>query len=362
MFIHPVLNMRARHLLPNLERQKLQTYGIDDCFQYLVQIQIQIQIQSKSFTNNYKHPETSFKNNKYKSGKGIRVRSISEIDNEGNLTTTYYNKEGTITNQPLDDIDLLNLNDNNVSETNSSNSKEVVSNQSFKARKIRKDLELVEDDNFNPEGLLNTNKSKLTKEGKSFIEKTKKRRAAPLVLSKYENPERNFFPVYSLKQRSIKGLKHTPEILRALDKNATQYDLLSPNDQAKVDFFITESLLDHHNTKIYDSAMGQAREPIFLGYNDGKGVNPYPIPNHIITFSRQPGISNLSYYITNYQAKQYQIDNFFSTNNTIINYKDLFGIDQTNIGPIFGKAINNTINGTSIDTINATSIDTNPEL
>ena len=101
----------------------------------------------------------------------------------------------------------------------------------------------------------------------------------------------------------------------------------------------------------------QGREPIAMILNRGKG--DYPIPNHIGTFERRPEICNYNSYISNYPAKDSQIERFNRGTNTSTTYEDLIGDSHTNIGPIFGESV---VTDDSAPTISSTVNDIDPEL
>ena len=203
-------------------------------------------------------------------------------------------------------------------------------------------LDIVHDDALTSEGTL-MNSGKLSTEGRNFVERTKARRSAPLLKSEVENPEKGFFPAYTPEQLAYKNY-HTLEIFAELKKNGTRYFELPETKQRLIDVTIVEALLKHPSTKIYDDAMGQGREPIFVAFNSGK--QDYSIPNHMATFDRRPEFK-YSHYITNYMGQDDQVEKFMASGNTSITYDDLSGNSQTNIGPVFG-ATNSSIS-TPID-------------
>nr|UVG41862.1 hypothetical protein [Navicula tsukamotoi] len=184
-----------------------------------------------------------------------------------------------------------------------------------------------------PEGDL-INSSELTSKGRSIIDKTKDRRAGPLLQSKYENKNKKFFPAYGMHQTANKD-KHTVQVLEKLGKNITKYNELSEFRQLQVDVTIVEDLLAHPQTELHMNVMGQAREPIALVLN--RGLGDYPLKNHIATFERRPEIAEYNSYITNYLAYDLQIQNFDMSNGTSITYQDLVGNSHINIGPVFGS-------------------------
>lgn len=94
------------------------------------------------------------------------------------------------------------------------------------------------------------------------------------------------------------------------------------------------------------NVMGQGREPIAMILNLGLGN--YPLQNHIGTFERRPEICKYNSYISNYLAKDAQIEGFDLSNSTSTTYEDLVGNSHTNIGPVFSK----TDSPTSAPTVN----------
>lgn len=124
-------------------------------------------------------------------------------------------------------------------------------------------------------------------------------------------------------------------MLEKLKKNITKYNELPENKQLQIDLTIVEGLLAHPDTELHMNVMAQGREPIAFVLN--RGLGNYPIPNHTATYERRPEISKYNAYITNYQANPKQMQAFDASNGTVINYEDLIGNVQTNIGPIFGK-------------------------
>jgi hypothetical protein len=143
----------------------------------------------------YKKSAPSLNNNIPKSGRGVRVRSLAKTDENGKMKTIYYNKDGQIIDAPpeskfLDDVGLANDGSPNPtdqqiqSETKSQT--ERVNNQNSRLTKARNNLTPVQENKLTPEGYF-VNPSKLTSKGRSVINKTKNRRAAPLLQSKYED-------------------------------------------------------------------------------------------------------------------------------------------------------------------------------
>ena len=144
------------------------------------------------------------------------------------METIYYNKDGQIIDGPakskfLDDVDLAsdvspNLTDRHIqSETKIQT--ETVHNQNSGLTKARNNLTPVQDDKLTPEGDF-VNPSQLTSKGRSIINKTKDRRAAPLLQSRYEDKDKEFLPAYGIQQVGNKD-KHTHEVLEKLGKNIT---------------------------------------------------------------------------------------------------------------------------------------------
>ena len=254
----------------------------------------------------YRRSAKALNNNKPKSGRGIRVRSIAKTDENGKMKTIYYNRDGQI---------------------------EEVHHQNSGLTKARNNLTPIEDDRLTPEGDF-VHPSQLTSKGRYVIDKTKNRRAAPLLQSKYEDKDKEFLPAYSIPQITKKD-NHTRQILEKLGKNLTQYDELPKNKQLEIDLTIVEELLAHPDTELHMNVMGQGREPIAMLLNRGLGT--YPLQNHIGTFERRPEICKYNPYITNYLANKNQIKAFDLSKNTSISYEDLVGNSHTNIGPIFGK-------------------------
>lgn len=294
-----------------------------------------------------------------KPGRGIRVRSIATTDENGESKTIYYDKDGQIIDGPdeskfLDDVDLVrddspNPTDQHIqSETKSQ--AEDAHNQNSELTKARNNLTPVKDDKLTSEGD-SINPSELTSKGRSVIDKTKDRRAAPLLQSRYEDRDKEFLPAYGIQQVANKN-KHTLEVLEKLGKNITKYNELPESKQLQIDLTIVEELLAHTDTELHMNVMGQGREPIALVLN--RGLGDYSLQNHIGTFERRSEISEYNPYISNYLAKDSQIKGFDLSSSTSITYEDLMGNSHTNIGPVFGK----TDSPTSAPTVN----DVNPEL
>ena len=141
-------------------------------------------------------------------------------------------------------------------------------------------------------------------------------------------------PAYSTEQVPRKE-KHGREILGQLKANMTQYNKISKHKQLQLNIDIVENLLAHPDTELHMNVMGQGREPIAFVLN--RGLGNYPLQNHIATFERRPEISEYNSYITNYIAKDGQIDDFDLSNSTVTTYEDLIGKSHTNIGPVFGE-------------------------
>lgn len=264
--------------------------------------------------------------NRPKSGRNIRVRSIANTDENGEIKTIYYDKDGQIIDEPAEDVDLASDGSQNLTEQHIQSE---TKNQNSGLTKARNNLTPVQD----AEGDL-VNPSQLTSKGRSVINKTK-----PLLQSKYEDRDKEFFPAYSLRQVEKKD-KHTLEVLENLNKNITKYNQLSENKQLQIDLTIVEGLLAHPDTELYMNVM------IAMVLN--RGMGNYSLQNHIGTFERRPEISKYNSYISNYLAKDQQIENFDLSNSTSIRYEDLVGNLQTNIGPVFGK----TDSPTSAPTVN----------
>ena len=197
----------------------------------------------------------------------------------------------------------------------------------------------------------------MTPAGRSFIDWTKNRQAGPLLQSRYENKDKEFFPAYSTKQLAEKN-KHTYEILQKLGKNVTKYNELSKNEKLRVDVTIVEELLGQSDSELYTNVIRQGREPISLVLN--RGLENYSLKNHIATFERRPEICEYNSYISNYISKKIQIENFDLSNSTSITYKNLIGDSYTNIGSFFGEIksptdtpiVNKTDSPTSVPTVN----------
>lgn len=277
-----------------------------------------------------------------KSGRGIRVRSIATTDENGELKIISYNKDGQIIDGPaeskfLDDVDLVsdgsqNPTDQQIqSETKSQT--EDVHNQNSGLTKARNNLTPVQDDKLTLEGDF-VNPSQLTPKGRSVIDKTKDRRATPLLQSMYQDNDKEFLPTYAIQQIANKE-KHTLEVLEKLEKNITKYNELPEDKQSQIGLTIVEGLLAHPDTELHMNVMGQGREPIAVVLN--RGLGNYPLPNHIATFERRPEICKYNSYISNYLAKPGQIEKFDASNSSSIPYEDLVGNSHTNIGPVFGE-------------------------
>ena len=284
----------------------------------------------------------SINDNIPKIGRGLRVRSIATTDENGEMKTIYYNKDGQIIDGPdeskfLNDVDLArdgspNPTDQHIqSETKSQ--AEDAHNQNSRLTKARNNLTPVKDDKLTSEGDF-INPSELTPKGRSDVDNTKDRRAAPLLQSRYEDRDKEFLPAYSIQQVVNKD-KHTLEVLEKLGKNITKYNELPEAKQLQIDLTIVERLLAHPDTELHMNVMGQGREPIALVLN--RGLGNYPLKNHIGTFERRPEICEYNPYISNYLGKDSQIKGFDLSNSTSISYEDLVGNSHTNIGPVFGK-------------------------
>lgn len=211
---------------------------------------------------------------------------------------------------------------------------ETVHNKNSSLIKARNSLTPVQDNNLTPEGYF-VNPSQLTSNGRYVINKTKDRRVSPLLQSRYEEKNKEFLPVYSIRQLENKN-KHTIEALKELGRNITKYNKLPKDKSLKVDLTIVEELLAHPDTELYMNVMGQGREPIVMVLNRGRGN--YPFMNHIGTFERRSEISKYNAYISNYLATPKQIKNFDASKSSSITYQDLTGNSHTNIGSVFGKS------------------------
>lgn len=247
------------------------------------------------------------------------------------------NKNKQKLNQPdkskfVNDENLENsINPNNKSET-TNEIKKVNNANTGLIHQVRKNLIVVEDKNLTSDGNF-TNRSQLTSKGLYFVDNTKDRRAGPLLQSKFEGTDKQFLPVYSLKQIELKN-KHALELLEKLNKNITKYNELPAIKRWQLDISTMEKLIAHPDTELYSNVMGQGREPIFLVLN--RGLGNYTFPNHIGTFERNE-MYNYNVYITNYILSREQMKNFDASKNSSIIYQDLFGNSHLNIGPIIGK-------------------------
>ena len=326
---------------PNLRRRLLSIPGSDSHSRQQIP------------NSGYKKSAPSMNDNIPKSGKGLRVRSIAKTDENGEMETIYYNKDEQIIDGPaeskfLDDEDLASDVSQNPTDPHiQSETKiqtETVHNQNSGLTKARNNLTPVQDDKLTAEGDF-VNPSQLTSKGRSIINKTKDRRAALLLQSRYEDKDKEFLPAYGIQQVVNKD-KHTLEALEKLGKNITKYIELPEDKQLQIDLTIVEGLLAHTDTELYMNVMGQGREPIAIVLN--RGLGDYPLTNHIGTFERRPEICKYNPYISNYLAKPRQIENFDASNSSSITYQDLVGNLHTNIGPVFGK----TASPTSAPTVN----------
>lgn len=297
-------------------------------------------------------------NNDPKTGRGIKVRSISmtndnneeeviRFDNETNLNDNYENK--------LEDLDSSvdnNINQNSTKEELNQTSTEIESNQTSKVKnvglkKAREKINVIKNDGnrITPEGdFVSPSQVKLTSEGRKYVDRTKLRRANPLVQSNFEDEEIRFYPAYSLNQSDVK-YDHTKKFLELIGKDVEQFESLPKIEQRKIAIDIVEKLLENPGTEIYSNAMGQGREPIFLALN--RGTEGYPVEHHAASFERRPEIWKYNSYISNYILKSNQVTRFDNSVNTTIDYKDLMGNSITNTGPIFGK--DKSINSLSKD-------------
>lgn len=278
----------------------------------------------------------SINDNIPKIGRGLRVRSIATTDENGEIKRNYYNKDGQIIDGPaeskfLDDVDLASDVSQNPTEIKSQSGDVHIQNSGL--IKARNNLTPVQDDKLTPEGDF-VNPSQLTSKGRSVIDKTKDRRAAPLLQSRYEGKDKEFLPAYGIQQIANKD-KHTLEVLEKLGKNITKYNELPEDKRLLIDLTVVEGLLAHPDTELYMNVMGQGREPIAMVLN--RGLGDYPLTNHIGTFERRPEICKYNSYISNYLAKPGQIEKFDASNSSSITYQDLVGNSHTNIGPVFGK-------------------------
>ena len=149
--------------------------------------------------------------------------------------------------------------------------------------------------------------------------------------SRYEGKDKEFLPAYGIQQ---------------IANNITKYNELPEDKRLIIDLTVVEGLLAHPDTELYMNVMGQGRKPIAMVLN--RGLGDYPLTNHIGTFERRPEICKYNSYITNYLAKEKQIEGFDITSSTSITYEDVFGNSHTNIGPVFGE----TNSSTSAPTVN----------
>jgi len=240
----------------------------------------------------YKKSAPLLNDNRPKSGRGLRIRSVAKTDENGEVKTIYYTKDGQIIDGPaeskfLNDVDLAsdgspNSTDQHI-QSETKNQTEDVHNQNSGLTKARNNLTPVQDDKLTPEGDF-VNPSQLTSKGRGIIKKTKNRRAAPLLQSSYEDRDKEFLPAYSLRQLAKKN-KHTLEVLEELGKNITKYNELPEDRQLQIDLTIVEGLLAHPDTELHMNVMGQGREPIAMILN--RGLGDYPLKNHIGTFERR---------------------------------------------------------------------------
>lgn len=193
-----------------------------------------------------------------------------------------------------------------------------------------------------PEGeLILKERLKLTVEGRKTDSATSGRRVSPLIKSDFEDVEKGFFPVTSVNQLVKKDYHRRGDILNELNVSLDEYNNLSQSSKLKVSFNILENLLKHPDTEIYNNSMAQYREPVFVILN--RGLGDYPIPNHAAIYERKPEIYNYNSYITDYQLKVPQVDKFDNSVNTTIEYKDSFGNQITNIGPVIGSMIEGVV-------------------
>ena len=268
----------------------------------------------------------------------IKVKSIATVDENGNPTTIYYDKDGNITNIPPEseffvNDDGVNLSsDSNSNLTDQSISSET-ENENSGLTKARNQLDLVTDDRLVAEGDV-LNPSRLTTEGRKVVDKTKTRRIASLVQSQFEDRENQVFPVYSI-QQILKKDEHIIQVLEKLNENITRYNELPLNNQAQVGINIVESLLAHPDTEFYPIAIAQSREPISIALNRGQGN--YSLKNHMATFERRPEICKYNPYISNYLLRDEQLENFDRSNNISTVYEDLVGNPHNETGPIIGS-------------------------
>ena len=145
---------------------------------------------------------------------------------------------------------------------------------------------------------------------------------------------------------------HTVQVLEKLNKNITKYNELPEFKQLQIDLTIVEELLAHPETELHINVMGQGREPIAVVLN--RGLGNYPLQNHIATFERRPEIAKYNSYITNYLAKERQIQDFDLSKRTSITYEDLVGNSHTNIGPVFGSSkIDPPTSAPTVDDVNS---------
>lgn len=296
---------------------------------------------------------TSLEDNNPKKGMRLRVRSMAKTNDDGETEIIRFDQNEKLneeTNKPAvlkdtDSSDNLSINPNEVEELSQEPTVEKA-NENSKVKnsgltQARKEVTVIDNDNtiIMPEGDF-TNPSRLSLEGKKFIERTKCRRSSELIQSMFEDEEKEFFPVYAPKQCVGKD-KHTPEILDKLKKNIQKYEQLPAEKKPSIHIYIVEKLLSHPDTEIHTNVMAQGREPVVVALNRGKGS--YPIENHIATFERRDEIWKLNPYITNYFLMPYQVENFDQSANTEINFEDIFGNSKVNIGPIIGDDMSDNI-------------------
>ena len=254
----------------------------------------------------------SVNENRPKPGNGIRVTSISKMNEEGETETTFYDKNGPITDQ----------------------SAKTKGGQGLtKARSRLTEVKNDEFDRLTSDGDF-VHSLQLAPKGRKFVSSTRERRTSPLILSKYEDKDKGLFPAYSIPQVGKKQI-HTIQILERLNRDVEKYMQATENERLQFDIDIVERLLGHPETEVHMDAMGQGREPIILMLN--RGLGDYPIPNHVATLERRPEICSYNTYISNYIAKESQVKDFDMSQGSETPYEDLFGNSQINVGPVFGK-------------------------
>lgn len=213
--------------------------------------------------------------------------------------------------------------------------------------KVRDKISLSQDKSFDDDGYY-IGSEKITSKGRAVLIDIRDRHKSPRFLSQFESESAKFKPVYG-SQQLFEKRNHVFEIERKLGSTQTfaEFNKLPNSEIWLRGLKIKERLLQHPDTQLLKSVMAQGREPVFLLHNNGNGT--YPIKDHIATFERRPELGSSNFYITDYVINFDQVKDLYSNDQIVIDYTDLLGNPQTNIGHIFGKNKGNITNGNITD-------------